>query len=70
MHRTVREYHEPRTMFNPIMEHLMSNSFRFFWPRLVAYGILVSQPEIQPRPLAVKAPRTNHWTARDFPPIS
>ena len=39
----------------------------FFWPHLAACGILVPQPEIEPRTLAVKVPSPNHWTAREFP---
>ena len=37
-------------------------SFLFFWPHLMFCGILA------PRPLAVKAPSLNHWTAREIPP--
>ena len=40
--------------------------FFFFWPRH-AHGILVPQPEIEPRPPAVEAQRPNHWTTREFP---
>ena len=32
----------------------------------VACGILVPQPGMEPRPLAVKAPSPNYWTAREF----
>ena len=30
----------------------------------MAHGVLVPQPGIEPRPLAVKAPSPNHRTAR------
>ena len=33
----------------------------------VACGILVSQPGIEPRPLAVEVRSPNHWTARESP---
>ena len=39
----------------------------FFWPHRVACGILVPQPGIELRPLAVRARSPNHWTTRDFP---
>ena len=32
----------------------------------IAFGILVLQPEIKPRPSAVKPLSLNHWTAREF----
>ena len=38
----------------------------FFWPCRAACVVLVSQPEIEPRPSAVKAHSTNLWTAREF----
>ena len=38
----------------------------FFWLCDTACRILVPQPGIEPRPLAVKAPGPNHWTAREF----
>ena len=31
------------------------------------YGILVPQPGIEPRPLAVTAQIPTHWTTREFP---
>ena len=34
----------------------------------MAYEILVPQPGIEPRPLAVRVLSPNHWTAREFPP--
>ena len=35
----------------------------YFWPSLVAFRILVPQPETEPKPspLAVKAQSPNHW---------
>ena len=35
-----------------------------YWLCHVACGILVSQPEIETRPLAVKAPSSNHWKVK------
>ena len=35
----------------------------------MACGILVPQPGIEPRPLAVKVKSPNHWTAREFPQL-
>ena len=32
-----------------------------------ACGILAPRPRIEPGPMAVKAPSSNHWTARKFP---
>ena len=40
--------------------------FFFFFGR-AACRILVPQPEIEPRPLAMKAWSPHHWTAREFP---
>ena len=36
---------------------------------LLACGILVSRPGIEPGPPAVRAQSPNHWTAREFPII-
>ena len=36
-----------------------------YWACCVACGILVPQPGIKPRPLAVKVQSPNHWTARN-----
>ena len=44
--------------------------FFFFWSCSTACRILVPQPGIEPRPLAVKAQGPNHWAARDFPRYS
>ena len=43
--------------------------FFFFWPHHAPCGILVPRPGIEPGPTAVKAPRPNHWTTREFPHI-
>ena len=37
----------------------------FYGPRLVACGILVPRPGIEPVPPAVEAQSLNHWTARE-----
>ena len=37
-----------------------------FWPCLMACGILVPRPGIEPGPLAVKVWSPNHWTTREF----
>ena len=44
--------------------------FFSFWLCLVACGILVPQPGIKSRVLAVKEWSPNHWTAREFPSVS
>ena len=46
--------------FSSVQENLI-----FFG--LVACGILVPWPGIEPGPPAVEAWSTNHWTAREFP---
>ena len=33
-------------------------------------GVLIPQPGIEPRPIAVKGPSLNDWTAREFPSLS
>ena len=38
----------------------------FFWPYRVSCVMLVPQPGIKPRPLAVEARNPNHWTTRKF----
>lgn len=48
----------------------MSLSFFFFWPCRMACGLLVPQPEIEPWPLAVRAPRPIHWSARESPKMT
>ena len=42
-------------------------SYLFIWLHCVACGILVPQPGIEPRAMAVKALTPNHWTTREFP---
>ena len=39
----------------------------FFWLYRVACGVLVPQPGIEPRPLAVKAWSSTYWTTSGFP---
>ena len=41
--------------------------FFFFWPRHTPYGILVSQPGVEPRPLALDAQSLDHWASREVP---
>ena len=43
------------------------NSFWVFCPRLVAWGILVPPPGIEPIPPAMEAWSLNHWTTREVP---
>ena len=39
-----------------------------YWPcHVVACGILVPQPGIEPKPSTMKSPSPNHWRAREFP---
>ena len=38
-----------------------------FWTHRTACGILVPQPGVEPRLLAVKPQSPNHWPAREFP---
>lgn len=38
-------------------------------PHCSVLGLLLPQPEIQPRPLEVRAHSPNHWTTREFLPI-
>ena len=42
-------------------------SFLFYWPFLMACGILGPCPEVEPMPSAVKVQSCNHWTTREFP---
>ena len=61
----------------PLVEYLRINSnmrrsffltfYLHIWPCHVACGILVLQPGIEPKPLAVEAQSLNHWTSKDFP---
>ena len=44
--------------------------FFFFFGHAAACGILVPQPGIKPEPSEVKAWSSNHWTAKEFPPLS
>ena len=36
----------------------------------VTCGVFIPQPGIEPRPIALKQPSLNHWTAREFPSLS
>ena len=45
----------------------MTTHFNFFWLQYVVCGILVSQPGIKSRSIAVEMPSPNHWTTREFP---
>ena len=46
---------------------MRKNSFFFFWPHRVAYGILVPRPGIEPAPPELEAWSLSHWTAREVP---
>ena len=46
---------------------VIGTSIIFFWPRLVAYGILVPRPGIKPVPPALEAQSLNHWATREVP---
>ena len=39
----------------------------FFWLCLLAFRVLVPQPDIEPGPSVMKAQNPNHWTPREFP---
>ena len=51
----------------PSLNHTVSHTLLSHTPGHVARGILVPQPGIEPKPLAVKERSPNHWTARGFP---
>ena len=59
------DYNNPENAINNII-FKGSSFFFFFWPCCMACGILVPQPGIEHRPLAVRAWNPNHWTAREF----
>lgn len=46
--------------------HIFFN-FLIFCSIHVAFGILVPQQRIEPRPLAVRVQNPNHWPSREFP---
>ena len=48
------------------LEKYLLNSF-VVWLYQVACGVLVSQPGMEPEPLAVRMPSPNHWTTREVP---
>ena len=41
-----------------------------YWPHLVACGILVPWPRIEPVPPALEVWSLNHWTAREVPEVT
>ena len=61
-----------RLLLNPgcqgSRESKNSQSFLFFFFAgfFAPYRILVPQPRIESRPLAIRAPTRNHWTAREL----
>ena len=57
------------TVYKPTCWCLLSGvcTFLFFWPFLMACGILGPWPEVEPMPSAVKAQGCNLWTTREFP---
>ena len=54
---------------NPVVSFLIFVFFvcLFVWPWLMACGILVPWPGIEPASAAVEAQTLNHWTARKVP---
>ena len=38
----------------------------FFWPRHMAFGVLVPRPGMEPVPPALEAQSLGHWTAREI----
>lgn len=42
--------------------------FICFW--LLSCGILIPRPDIEPVPSAVRAQNSNHWTTREFSPMT
>ena len=42
----------------------------FVWPGLMACEILVPQPGTEPGPSSAKGQSPNHWTAREFHPLT
>ena len=49
------------------MEDIIIIIIIIFWLHHEACEIVIPWPGIEPRPLAMKAPSPNHWTARKFP---
>ena len=58
-------YNNPGNAINNIIFQRITFFFSF-WPCCMACGILVPQPGIECRPLAMRAWNPNHWTAREF----
>ena len=61
-----------RVRHDQATEHTFSDNLHslylcMYWQCQAACGILVPQPGMEPRPMAVKAGSPNHWTAREFP---
>ena len=52
---------------NTSLKDFMFAIFSFSFFGCVACGILVPQQGTEPRPMAVKVPSPNHWTARELP---
>ena len=52
-----------------IVRYICIYVFFFFLPCWAACGILIPQPGIKPRPLAVRAQSPNYWTTREFPGV-
>ena len=44
------------------------DKYIYFWPCCGAYGILVLQPRVEPKPSAVRAQGPNHWPTERLPP--
>ena len=45
---------------------ILISFFFFFWLLHAAWGIIVSQPGIKPKPLSGRTRTPNHWTTREF----
>ena len=45
---------------------ILISFFFFFWLLHAAWGILVPQPGIKPKPLSGRTRTPNHWTTREF----
>lgn len=51
------------------LQALGPNSSFSFWPHHMAYGILVLESGVEPRPWTMRAQSSNHWAARGFPKL-
>ena len=57
----------PMHLYLPLpLSHFFIVLCFFFFPHRTAWGILVLQPGIEPKPKVVKVLSPNHWTARKF----